>query len=60
MTYLLDFEKPLVALQEELERLKKLSDENKVPVAEELEAIKLKIKKNEARNLRAFDAVAKG
>ena len=44
-TYLLDFEKPLAALQEELERLKKLSDENKVPVAEELEAIKLKIKK---------------
>lgn len=45
VTYLLDFEKPLAALQEELERLKKLSDENKVPVAEELEAIKLKIKK---------------
>lgn len=45
VTYLLDFEKPLVALQEELERLKKLSEENKVPVTEELEAIKLKIKK---------------
>ncbi len=45
VTYLLDFEKPLAALQEELERLKRLSDENKVPVAEEVEAIKLKIKK---------------
>ena len=45
VAYLLDFEKPLAALQEELEHLKKLSDENKVPVAEELEAIKLKIKK---------------
>ena len=45
VTYLLDFEKPLVALQEELERLKKLSEENKVPVTEELEAIKIKIKK---------------
>ena len=45
VTYLLDFEKPLAALQEELERLKRLSEENKVPVAEELEAIKLKIKK---------------
>ena len=45
VAYLLDFEKPLAALQEELEHFKKLSDENKVPVAEELEAIKLKIKK---------------
>ena len=45
VTYLLDFEKPLAALQEELERLKKLSEENKVPVSEELEAIKIKIKK---------------
>ena len=45
VTYLLDFEKPLAALQEELERLKKLSEENKVPVTEELEAIKIKIKK---------------
>lgn len=45
VTYLLDFEKPLATLQEELERLKKLSEENKVPVTEELEAIKIKIKK---------------
>ena len=45
VTYLLDFEKSLAALQEELERLKKLSDENKVPMTEELEAIKIKIKK---------------
>ena len=45
VTYLLDFEKPLAALQEELERLKKLSEDNKIPMTEELEAIKTKIKK---------------
>ena len=43
--YRLDFEKPLAALQEELERLKVLSKENQVPMKEELAAIEIKIKK---------------
>ncbi len=42
--YTLDFEKPLVALQEQLDQLKKLSEENNVPMENEIKAIELKIK----------------
>lgn len=45
VVYRLDFEKPLAALQEELERLKVLSEENQVSMKEELAAIEIKIKK---------------
>ena len=41
--YTLDFEKPLVALQEQLEQLKKLSNDNHVSVENELSAIQSKI-----------------
>lgn len=42
--YTLDFEKPLIALQEQLEQLKKLSQDNGVPMDNEIAAIELKIK----------------
>ena len=42
--YTLDFEKPLIALQEQLDLLKKLSQENAVPMEAEIAAIQLKIK----------------
>ena len=42
--YTLDFEKPLIALQEQLEQLKKLSRENGVSMDNEIAAIELKIK----------------
>ena len=41
--YTLDFEKPLIALQEQLEQLKKLSQENGVSMDNEIAAIELKI-----------------
>ena len=41
--YTLDFEKPLVALQEQLEQLKKLSNDSHVSVENELSAIQSKI-----------------
>ena len=42
--YTLDFEKPLIALQEQLEQLKKLSQANGVSMDNEIAAIELKIK----------------
>ncbi|OHE70787.1 MAG: acetyl-CoA carboxylase carboxyltransferase subunit alpha [Verrucomicrobia bacterium GWC2_42_7] len=43
--YLLDFEKPLRSLAEELERLRRISQESKVDVSAEIESIEAKIEK---------------
>ena len=43
--YTLDFEKPLLALEEQLEQLKKISQENAVSMDAEIQAIQLKIQK---------------
>ena len=45
--YTLDFEKPLIALQEQLEQLKKLSHANGVSMDHEIAAIELKIKETQ-------------
>ena len=42
--YTLDFEKPLIALQEQLGQLEKLSRENGVSMDNEIAAIELRIK----------------
>ena len=58
--YTLDFEKPLVALQEQLDQLKKLSEENNVPMENEIKAIELKIqqtKKDIYANLTAWQKI---
>lgn len=58
--YTLDFEKPLVALQEQLDQLKKLSEENNVPMENEIKAIELKIqqtKKDIYANLTSWQKI---
>lgn len=45
----LDFEKPLVALQEQLLQLKKLSEDNGVPMENEIAAIELRIKETKEK-----------
>ncbi|MDR1255031.1 MAG: acetyl-CoA carboxylase carboxyltransferase subunit alpha [Puniceicoccales bacterium] len=45
--YTLDFEKPLLALSEQLEQLKRLSDENQVQMDDEIHAIEIKIKETQ-------------
>ena len=47
--YTLDFEKPIIALQEQLLQLKKLSEENGVPMNNEIEAIELRIKETKEK-----------
>lgn len=44
----LDFEKPIVALQEQLEQLKTLSQNNDVPMEKEIQAIEIKIQETQA------------
>lgn len=46
--YTLDFEKPIVVLQEQLERLKALSQHNGVPMEKEIQAIEVKIQGTKA------------
>ncbi len=45
----LDFEKPLVALQEQLLQLKKLSEDNGVPMENEIASIELRIKETKEK-----------
>ncbi len=58
--YTLDFEKPLLALEEQLEQLKKISSENSVPMEPEIQAIQLKIQKTKEhiyKNLTAWQKI---
>ena len=41
--YTLDFEKPLLALSQQLDQIRRLSNENQVPMDDEIHAIELKI-----------------
>ena len=56
----LDFEKPLLALEEQLEQLKKISQENEVSMDAEIQAIQLKIQETKERiykNLTAWQKI---
>lgn len=56
----LDFEKPLLALEEQLEQLKKLSQENSVSMDAEIQAIQLKIQETKEhiyKNLTAWQKI---
>lgn len=56
----LDFEKPLLALEEQLEQLKKLSQENSVSMDTEIQAIQLKIQETKEhiyKNLTAWQKI---
>lgn len=56
----LDFEKPLVALQDQLLQLKKLSEDNGVPMGNEITAIELRIKETKEKiyaNLTAWQKI---
>ncbi len=56
----LDFEKPLLALEEQLEQLKKISQENAVSMDAEIQAIQLKIQETKEhiyKNLTAWQKI---
>lgn len=60
MKHTLDFEKPLLALEEQLEQLKKLSQENSVSMDAEIQAIQLKIQETKEhiyKNLTAWQKI---